>query len=161
LREETAHPDQAHNSKVHPLKSRKNPTQKLHIKERISQARTAINYTSSFFSLDSGLKTFLTAPSHLPFFPMAPNSSPRRKNQSLTRKKQRPIRSAAQTKLPPRSIYPPTAWMPQREGKRTYTKEDAASLYCRRNHQKLQSSCRSEVMEIASSGAVAVRASSN
>jgi hypothetical protein len=43
--------------------------------------------------------------------------------------------------------------MPQREGKRTYTKEDAASLYC----------CRSEVMEIASSGAVAVavRASSN
>jgi hypothetical protein len=104
LREETAHPDQAHNSKVHPLKSRKNPTQKLHIKERISQARTAINYTSSFFSLDSGLKTFLTAPSHLPFFPMAPNSSSRRKNQSLARKKQRPIRSAAQTKLPPRSI---------------------------------------------------------
>jgi hypothetical protein len=37
LREETAHPDEAHNTKLQPLKSRKNPTQKLHIKERIHQ----------------------------------------------------------------------------------------------------------------------------
>lgn len=33
--------------------------------------------TSSFFSLDSGLNTFLTAPNHLPFFPMVPHLAPR------------------------------------------------------------------------------------
>lgn len=54
-----------------------NPKQNPQDAREIQGAGEAWSITSSFFSLDSGLKTFLTAPNHLPFFPMAPLHAPR------------------------------------------------------------------------------------